>query len=66
MGKIVITILSAVTQAERQHIIERTNEGRLEAQTKGVRLGHKRTINRNKSLTLMLKLFRVHDQTNQP
>ena len=28
MGKMVITILSAVAQAERQRILERTNEGR--------------------------------------
>ena len=31
MGKMVVTILSAVAQAERQRILERTNEGRLEA-----------------------------------
>lgn len=29
MGKMVVTILSAVAQAERQRILERTNEGRL-------------------------------------
>ena len=31
MGKMVVTILSAVAQAERQRILERTNEGRIEA-----------------------------------
>ena len=31
MGKLVVTILSAVAEAERQRILERTNEGRLEA-----------------------------------
>ena len=31
MRKIVFTILSAVAQAERERILERTNEGRLEA-----------------------------------
>lgn len=31
MGKMVVTILSAVAQAERQRILERTNEGRQEA-----------------------------------
>jgi DNA invertase Pin-like site-specific DNA recombinase len=41
MGKMVITILSAVDQAERQRILERTNEGRLEA--KGVNFGRKPT-----------------------
>lgn len=35
MGKMVVTILSAVAQAERQRILERTNEDRLEAKAKG-------------------------------
>ncbi|OMH27555.1 recombinase family protein [Motiliproteus sp. MSK22-1] len=46
MGKMVVTILSAVAQAERQRILERTNEGRLEAKAKGVKFGRKRTIDR--------------------
>lgn len=46
MGKMVVTILSAVAQAERQRIFERTNEGRLEAKVKGIKFGRKRTINR--------------------
>jgi DNA invertase Pin-like site-specific DNA recombinase len=33
MGKMVVTILSAVAQAERQRILERTNEGREEAKS---------------------------------
>jgi DNA invertase Pin-like site-specific DNA recombinase len=37
-----------VAQAERQRILERTNEGRLEAKKKGVKFGRKRTINREK------------------
>lgn len=44
MGKMVVTILSAVAQAERQRILERTNEGRLEAKAKEVKFGRKRTI----------------------
>ena len=48
MGKMVVTILSAVAQAERQRIIERTNEGRIEAKAKGVKFGRKPTINREK------------------
>jgi len=36
MGKMIVTILSAVAQAERQRILERTNEGRIEAKAKGV------------------------------
>lgn len=48
MGKMVVTILSAVAQAERQRILERTNEGRIEAKAKGVKFGRKRTIDREK------------------
>ncbi len=44
MGKMVVTILAAVAQAERQRILERTNEGRLEAKAKGVKLGRKKTV----------------------
>ena len=46
MGKMVVTILSAVAQAERERILERTNEGRIEAKAKGVVFGRKRSINR--------------------
>ena len=52
MGKMVVTILSAVAQAECQRILERTNEGRLEAKAKGVKFGRKRTVNRQHVLTL--------------
>lgn len=48
MGKMVVTILSAVAQAERQRILERTNEGRVEAKAKGVKFGRKRTIDRRR------------------
>lgn len=46
MGKMVVTILSAVAQAERQRILERTNEGRQEAKFKGIIFGRKRTVDR--------------------
>lgn len=52
MGKMVVTILSAVAQAERHRILERTNEGRLEAKLKGVKFGRKRTIDREKIISL--------------
>lgn len=52
MGKMVVTILSAVAQAERQRILERTNEGRVEAKAKGVKFGRKRTVDREKVLDL--------------
>ena len=48
----VITILSAVAQAERQRILERTNEGRIEAKAKGIRFGRKPSVDRDKLLTL--------------
>lgn len=48
MGKRVVTILSAVVQAERQRFLERTNEGRIEAKAKGVKFGRKPTIDRDK------------------
>ena len=46
MGKMIVTILSAVANAERQRILERTNEGRLEAKAKGVRFGRKPSVDR--------------------
>lgn len=52
MGKMVVTILSAVAQAERQRILERTNEGRIEAKAKGIRFGRKPTVDRSKLLEL--------------
>lgn len=52
MGKMVVTILSAVAQAERQRILERTNEGRQEAKIKGIKFGRSRTIDRNAVLAL--------------
>lgn len=44
MGLMVITILSAVAQAERSRILERTNEGRIEAMAKGIKFGRKRFV----------------------
>ena len=49
-GKMVITILSAVAEAERLRILERTNEGRIEAKSKGIKFGRKRKIDRDKLL----------------
>ncbi len=47
MGKMVVTTLSAVAQAERSRTLERTNGGRQEAKLKGIRFGRRRTIERN-------------------
>lgn len=47
-----VTILAAVAQAERQRILERTNEGRTEAKLKGVKFGRKPTVDRKKVASL--------------
>lgn len=47
MGKMIVTILAAVAQAERSRILERTQEGRLEAMANGVKMGRKPSINRD-------------------
>jgi len=52
MGKMVVIILSAVAQAERRRILERTNEGRQEAKLKGIRFGRRRTVDRNRVTAL--------------
>jgi DNA invertase Pin-like site-specific DNA recombinase len=52
MGKMIVTILSAVAQAERSRILERTNEGRTEAKLKGIKFGRKRTVDREKIISL--------------
>ena len=41
MGKMVIQILAAVAEAERERILERTNDGRQAAMIKGVKFGRK-------------------------
>lgn len=55
MGKMVVTILSAVAQAERLRILERTNEGRVEAKSKGIKFGRKPVIDRNQLLEWQAK-----------
>ena len=41
MGKMVIQILAAVAEAERERILERTNDGRIVAMASGVKFGRK-------------------------
>lgn len=55
MGQMVVTILSAVAQAERRRILDRTNEGREEAKLKGIKFGRKRIVDRNVVLALYQK-----------
>ena len=57
MGKMVVTILSAVAQAECQRILERTNEGRIQAKAKGIKFGRKRSVNREKLLAMRKQGF---------
>jgi len=41
MGKMIIQILAAVAEAERERILERTNDGRQAAMAAGIRFGRK-------------------------
>ena len=52
MGRMVVTILSAVAQAERERILKRTNEGRLEAKANGVRFGRRPHIDSKRVIEL--------------
>ena len=65
MGKMVVTILSAVAQAERQRILERTNEGRIEAKSRGVKFGRKCTIDREKLSALRQQGFAATEISKQ-
>lgn len=48
MGKMVVTILAAVAQAERARILELTNDGRIQALANGVRFGRPPTADPEK------------------
>lgn len=65
MGKMVVTILSAVAQAERQRILERTNEGRIEAKAKGIKFGRKQTVNRERVVKMKSEGVGVTDISKQ-
>lgn len=53
IGYMLITILSAVAQAERTRILERTNEGREAAMENGVQFGRKPHRSSNKALKMI-------------
>lgn len=55
MGKMVIQILAAVAEAERERILEQTNEGRLAAKASGVKFGRKPHKSSDKAKALMNK-----------
>lgn len=65
MGKMVVTILSEVAQAERHRILERTNEGREEAKRKDTRFGRKRTIDRRLVLSMCRQGIGATEIANQ-
>ena len=51
MGRMVVTILSPVAQAERERILERTNEGRMEAKAKHQSRARSRTTSKGLGAT---------------
>ncbi len=55
MGYMLITILSAVAQAERARILERTNEGREAAMQQGIQFGRKPHKGSGKALKMIRK-----------
>lgn len=57
MARMTITILSAVAQAERERILERTNEGREAAIKRGVKMGRKPQISETTKQEIVL-MFR--------
>lgn len=57
MGKMVIQILAAVAEAERERILERTNDGRIAAMVSGVRFGRKPHPATSSALALMKEGF---------
>jgi len=61
MGKLFITILSAIATAERNRILERTHEGRKEALSKGIRFGPKPKVEREE----FKKFIETHPRPNQ-
>lgn len=59
VGKMIITILTAVAQAERARILERTNEGRAVAKSSGVRFGRKPFVDKQKIAQLKSDGYKV-------
>ena len=57
MGKMVITILAAVAQAERSRILERTNEGREKAKEEGkIKFGRKPSVSNKTKQTILAQV----------
>jgi DNA invertase Pin-like site-specific DNA recombinase len=65
MGKMVIQILAAVAEAERERILERTNDGRIVALAAGVKFGRKIHPWTPPALTLILQGETVNSVTEK-
>ena len=65
MGKMVVMILTSVAQAERARILERTNEGRIDAKHSGIKFGRKIKIDHEKVLELHNKNIGASDIAKQ-
>ena len=64
-GAFIVAILSAVAQAERQRLLERSSEGRTEARKKGVKFGRKPSVDREKVRTLRVQGLGATDIARQ-
>lgn len=61
MGKMIIQILAAVAEAERERILERTNEGRLAAKKSGVKFGRKPHKSRDQAKAMINEGVSIRD-----
>lgn len=61
MGKMVVTILAAVAQAERARILERTNEGRLLAKERGIKFGRPQSVDKRRVIFLSKEGYTVKE-----
>ncbi len=59
MGKMVMTIIAALAEGERRRILERMNEGKLEAQAKGIKFGRKFSVDRDQVVKLNKAGYKV-------
>ncbi|KLU14599.1 MULTISPECIES: recombinase family protein [Xenorhabdus] len=67
MGKMMVQILAAVAEAERERILERTNEGRQFAKESGVKFGrkpHKSTAQAKSMITQEVSMKEIMEKTN--
>ena len=51
-GELIINIMLAVANADRKRILENTQEGRLDAKSRGVKFGLKRKVDREKVIQM--------------